>query len=272
MSKNLAEPSTQRFIAGHGYNIRNLTRRPNPSDLAEFETYPTFYNVDLFSDFLNSENSSFSTDQIRLVKIDPAVPGNAIRNNFDGTAFGGSTRTATDGDFMVVPIRIGPKGAWWGVNIGYKLGPDYGKIKFSWVGPALEQSGPSWQPPPAGTCGGNALESLLQMVDGDANPPTAAYVDYFETVDAYNASPSQAPGGIFSDFRITGNFDDRLTAFSTPPGGNTECYTRRWGDGGPGVYFLKISVDGKRAASSGYKIGLWALTISQFDDAVPPEL
>lgn len=275
MSKALYEPSTMRQLAQMKYDTRQLQRRPaSGASSGVFEPmYPTFYNVELFNDFPYYENSSIdsSLQRIASVKIDATVPHGAIRNNYDNTAFvGGTTRTATDGDAMVIPLRTGPRGTWWGLNVGYKKGPDFGIMKFSWIGPSLEADGPNWVNPMA-DCGGDAIESLYQLYDDVDVAPTAAFVDYFETIDCYYGGGGQQVelAGVLSDFRITGDVGTYLTAFTTPSGSD-ECYTRRWGDGGPGIYWLKISVSGKNASSSGYKMALWAVTWSVFDDSVPP--
>jgi hypothetical protein len=208
--------------------------------------YPTFYSIPLFDDFLAYSDVTVDTSLGRI-KIDSTVPGNAIRNNYDNY---GATRTALDGDHLLFPVRIGPQGSWWGVNIGYKKGPDFGKLKFSWGGPMDEGAGV-----------GGGLESSNDIWDALNG---LSWVDYFELVDGYHAATEIVDQlGVLSDFRIMGSTpDDKLTAFTTA----VDHSARRHGDGGPGIYYLRVSVDGKNASSSGYKAALWSLTVSTFDD------
>lgn len=288
MTQPIREKSPLRTQQNHGWRIDQLERLPGrPTDPIE-RMYPIMQPIPLFDDtlFYQAGNTVNDYDNISFIEVDTGCPGNATRNNFssDIGASPPTTGTPAVADSMIFPVRIGPKGVWGGLNIGYRKGPDYGKFKISYMGPMLEGSGPQWTrtcDPPYSE-GGGSWESIRQAADAGTSADLQ-WIDYHEPsglmeINCYAASPQLATDGILADFRIAGGEDEALTEFCDPndvcsgcPGPNfgAEIYASFWGDGGPGIYWVKFEVTDKDASSSSYKVAFFSVTWSLFDDVLP---
>jgi hypothetical protein len=165
-----------------------------------------------------------------------ATPTRSFLNNFNENVFASSSRTATNGDFTVFPFTLGPTGSIWGFEIGFITGPDFGNPTLSIA-------------KPADTSGSLAAADGLTYIQ-----PTGSV-----SVNGYTAAVAADLTSLMF-IKIGGDTGDALTAFSAGTG-----IVQGVTDGGPGVYNLKVAVSGKHASSTGYKIGLWAVTASRLD-------
>jgi hypothetical protein len=291
VTRALYDESVRRRQVNHGWRIDQLERRPGVAELPIERMYPIMQPIPLFDDTLlyQAGNTINDYDNIGMIMLDAAVPGNAVRNNFQEDASGNPgvlpiTRTSALGDSMIFPVRIGPKGVWGGLNFAFKKGPNYGKFKISYMGPATEGSGPGWEKscdPPFNE-GGGSWQSIREMADAGTSA-AAQWIDYHEPsglqeFNCYAAAPQNGTLGILGDFRIVGDYGDILTEFcdynnvcSGCPGPNfgADIYSSFWGDGGPGIYWVKIEVADKDASSTGYDLAFYSITWSLFDDVMP---
>lgn len=226
MSKNLAEPSTQRFIAGHGYNIRNLTRRPASYDTI-FGPWQLYFMVPLATDF-NSFRDEFGFGRIKIGAhgLANGVPHNFTNNNFEIAGFSGapSTRTAADGDYTTAVARIGPQDSYWGVAMAGLKGPDYGNIDLQ-------------------------VASFQELGTGQTEDPSAAtfITTHTNIAGGFAAALANEVWNVNPAIKLTGIDGAPFTTILSYSSGVAII------DGGPGLYAFKLIVNGKNISSSGYK-------------------
>jgi hypothetical protein len=242
--------------------IHGRDHRPGGADPIPGLTVPPEYapvqRIPLFDDTLVYQVSG--TPAWSRIRVNTALPNNASRNNYNNF---GSTRTAAVGDALYAMVRIGPQGTWWGFNFGYEMGTDFGIFQISWAGPMKEAD---W----------NTNKYSIQPFFTIANPDRSgtyyqstdfAGLEWItaDSLDCYNVGSVLDTVGIMGDWRIMGGDGDILTTFTTtnPTQDNNSS---RHGNGGPGIYWVKLEVTGKQASSSGYKVGLFSMTLSVFDD------
>lgn len=161
--------------------------------------------------------------------------------------------SATDGDGFQAAVRLGPYGSRWGMAFVAEKGPDCGKMTVqAWVGPE-DYSG--WTTVPDG-----GLQSPYNV-----SHTYTQFVDVF-TQDLYAAGTSTlsvASPSSSIDWRILGVDGASLTSISgTDP--DTGAGVRD-ADGGSGVWWFRVKVNGKNASSSAYRVtlrGLWVVRMT----------
>jgi hypothetical protein len=146
----------------------------------------------------------------------------------------------TQGAYITWRWSLGPFGSIHDYNILYRTGPDYGRASVYLA--SIPEDDPA--------SGAADDRGVLQSID------TLNYVKAFE-IDAYSPALTRnvhrAGSWGASFFRIMGQVGDPLTAavFDNQLG----VYNL---DGGPGPYAVKLLVDAKGGASTGYKFDIQA--------------
>jgi len=252
MSKNLAEPSTQRFIAGHGYNIRNLTRRPSNYN-SQFGPWPTGYNYALFTTYGCLDANAFNWDRIDEAPATNTVHRatlNNYRRNIGGSV---ATRTATDGDYFVFGGRFGPQFSIWYIASWHLLGPNFGNISLYFYGALTE----------------NDDGTVTPIIDDIENNGDWILADTQGAGQPYGLGYGAAEhSDIFCDpfFILTGP-DGAVATTYVPPLAPGDDYST---DGGAGLYYIKMQINGKSASSSGYRGAVSELTMKRGSDTATP--
>lgn len=195
---------------------------------------------------VNLFNGGFNRDgDLNYVKTDATLPFNAFLNNFQETAFGGAggSTTASNGDLFYARFALGPQGSTWKFQIGYVTGPDFGKLQFG-----LASNAETYNP-----ADGRGTAGRLQPSTGGA---AATYTEpLFWTIDGYTAAGGSSYDGL-AVVQIGGTAGTAQTSMTSHTGyfGGSTGYES---NGGPGIYTLRLRVNGKSGSSSGYKVGLW---------------
>lgn len=156
-----------------------------------------------------------------------------------------------NGSDVYLPVRLGPHGSQWHVQFVFAEGPDYGKLKIEWGQFVFgEDASPAaGLIDPAGT-----LESVT------LGPGLTFYSVITNTKDFYAAAPAKNQvAGTMSQFRIMGQVGDAVSAngVNDPDTGIQAL------NGGPGVWYLHLKTDGKRAASAGFRIRLSSIILAR---------
>ncbi len=182
----------------------------------------------------------------------PTIDAACMYNGYLGSS-------GTQGDFFDMRFSLGPKGSLWLFDFLLLKGPNYGEL-FGYLGTPHESAPASGEPDPT-----NLLTSI-DGSDGDFTYRLAFKISCYAAVLTRNVQVSvgAADTGVnpygATTLRIGGDVGDTLTTFATPGG---SAFTT--GDGGPGVYALKIEAGGKVGPSTGYKLGIQAITAHRVD-------
>lgn len=153
----------------------------------------------------------------------------------------------TVNDYLGMQFTLGPKGSIWALRWSYAVAPDAATFAFrlaSVTEPDPDRAGVS----DAGT--------LLRS-------DSLSFLSWGGATDGYAAAFADAQGGGQLALRIMGEDHDPLTAIgpgTDPLTGYAE------GDGGAGVYRVRLVVTGKNGLSTGYAVRLTALAMVRLDD------
>jgi hypothetical protein len=169
------------------------------------------------------------------VEVDPAasVPYKAVVNNYHENVYTASTNfTAADADYFIIGARLGPKGSNWAFSISYLRGPDFGKIYLD---------------------AATAIENL----DGTVTDiGTVTWVNIAGNQDGYLAAAGIGGNNGAWPFFMDGEDGAQLTTWN-----NVTTHA----DGGAGIWLFKIRINGKNAASTGFKGAIFELGIVRYD-------
>lgn len=156
----------------------------------------------------------------------------------DESIYGGGARTqaipAVD-NWLSFPCMMGPTGSVWGVTVVHKAAPSFGQVNIEYA--TSDEDGL-----PGAT--GNEGEGFMQQ------PFDVTFVrPAVGVLEGYNAAPSSdVVRQRVALFRIGGEPGDVLTSFGTDP-----ISGKPLGDGGPGLYWVRLYLSGKNASSSGFQ-------------------
>lgn len=185
-------------------------------------------------------------------QVSPFQPLNVLLSNqlgfsdgwdgltIDTTLFGDGYRYVDDtpavGKWVAFPCMMGPTGSTWATTLVYRAGSDYGQIHVEYA--------TSSQDGLPGATGNEGPGFMQEPFDVTFVRPTVS-----PNLDAYNSTPlSDLVSQRTALFRIGGDPGDELTAFGVDPVSGEPL-----GDGGPGLYWIRLYVSGKNASSSNYK-------------------
>lgn len=167
-----------------------------------------------------------------------------------------------DGASWYRAVRLGPYGSVWRFNLVADTGTDCGRLKFSLASDPENDIGGATPTIPDGYLSLDP-ENDLTFVDLKVDPNVGPV--YHDNIDLYAVSPAVSYVNSIAEFRILGQPGDALTSASVTSDGyaNTNVL-----DGGPGMYWVKMTVDGKNASSSAYRCsirGFWIVrsTVTQ---------
>ncbi len=233
MSRNLSEGSTSKDVAANEFQTRQLLRRPAPpSAAATGSQYPMSYDVIPFDVFAYGPDKEAGSGW--------SFP------TFDATYMRGYyvQKNSSTGEFIRY-FRLGPKGSIWSISFVMDVGPDCGKIEFSWQ--TISEDAPN--PPAVGSYDLNGLGMIGGSTDRSA---ITYYTCGTSTFDAYSAGGgTQNSHTGFSQFRIMGDDGAPITSNGTAPVGDDG---ENHFDGGAGIWILKVKNITKNALSSGNRI------------------
>ena len=170
-------------------------------------------------------------------------PGTTVYGNVYWT---NTTGGATDGDFITRIVRLGPQGSIWNVWYVSDEGTDYGKVKFQLA--SLSENAD------ATVSGFTDVTGAMEATELEGDAVTFYDLSALNGVthdDHYAAAP--VTGTLWEQewqFRIMGSAGTELTATPTYSA-NTNTFHA---NGGPGLYALRLIVDGKNASSTGYRV------------------
>lgn len=151
-------------------------------------------------------------------------------------------KNSSTGEFLRY-FRLGPKGSIWSLSFIIDLGSDCGKLEFSWQ--TISEDAPGL---------GYVLDGQGILPDSTDRSTPTYYTCGTSTFDAYSAAPGLHDAHVgFSQFRITGDDGDPITANGTPASGPD---TSDFFDGGAGIWVLKVKNITKNASSSANRIRL----------------
>jgi hypothetical protein len=175
--------------------------------------------------------------------------------------YGGYLRnTPVQGDAIAVRFGLAPQGSVWGFSMMHTTGPDHGRAQI-YLGrlPDDDPFANPAEPDPTNLLGeiDNVNGDFTYILGGVFDCYSAAFTRNVVTLFGF----SQATPGASSGFRITGEPGSPMTAGGTDP--DLSLFTT--GDGGPGVYAMKIVMGDKRAASTGYRLGIQSLAATRHD-------
>jgi hypothetical protein len=167
----------------------------------------------------------------------------------------GSTKweASADGDYFIRGLRLGPYGSRWLVAFDVEKGPDCGILAID-AATGLETSP---------THGYAVADGLLES-PYDTSTTYTQMVNLFSQ-DCYAAAPGSIQSGdptSASEFRIKGVDGATLTAFTSY---DADLTGTKSADGGAGVWWFRVRVNGKHASSSAYRVtlrGLWLTRVT----------
>lgn len=210
-------------------------------------SYPTV--TPLMGPHTNSQDTKWDTDA--NLAYDPTWAGTWRAENNLGAS-------PADGDDHYAAARIGPKGATFALNLVLDKDANCGRISFQFASDP-ETDGTGYLP---------------TLTDGYMfDPPDATYVAVpaYQSggtptnsgrIDLYAAAPATGYYPFVCEFRVMGDPGTPFTTNTLASDGNT--YVNQF-DGGPGMYWVRMFVDGKNASSSGYRVpvrGMWIVRSS----------
>jgi hypothetical protein len=182
----------------------------------------------------------------------PTIDAACLGNGYVGSS-------GAQGDFLDMRFALGPYGALWQFDLLLLKGPNYGEL-FGYLGTPPEDPPASVDPEPTN------LLSAIDGSDGNFNYVLAFKVSCWAAALTRNVQVSigaaytgHNPYGA-DNFRIRGAEGAVLTNFTLDPTGN---YVN--GDGGPGIYALKLVAGDKVGISTGYKLGIQAVAAHRTD-------
>jgi hypothetical protein len=277
-----ADPSTLFFVnqgdildhvtlSGGGsvdYSVVESNQLPLPASAADAQAaYASKYRAELWSAAFNSvrEAGNFSAirdidrnpDGIALINKGTSASGWLLNFNTGAYSDGADVGPYVDGSELVVAMpTLGPRGSVWGIDMVASVGPDHGILDFYWA--SLLDDVADAVTSFTGNHGAGLLESAYSL-----DNPALNFVKV-SSVDCYAVGYHKAAwGGAFvsiGQFRMYGDVGDRLSSFSAPSNGDP---VHTSADGGPGVWALKVKVNGKRAASTATRVGICSLSVTR---------
>jgi len=162
----------------------------------------------------------------------------------------------TTGGLLIIGCPLGPKGSRWRVDLCYSIGPDYGKLDFSW------QTTPANVP-------GETSESVTEPFTGD--PWYYADAAAHPQLDAYNAAPNVVFETQVSLMTPTGDDGDMLTADGTPSPVFSSTQDMNGGGDGGVWWWLKVQSNSKNVLSTGFRQRIHLLRIARLiQDGITP--
>ena len=166
--------------------------------------------------------------------------------------------------YIIVGMPLGPKGSIWGVDMAFRKDTDAGQVIMEWQTQLVDalQFGATSYP---------------EVVDGPDTSATWYHLNAstFDQ-DFYAAAPSDFFVGQYSVISPSGADLAMLSATGTaapnpPYGGLTVRQMNGGGDGGV-MWYLRLRVMGKNAASSAYKARIYYLAVKRYQGSDGHEL
>lgn len=153
----------------------------------------------------------------------------------------------TVNDYLGYQFTLGPQGSIWALRWAFAVAPNAGKFRFQLASVA--------EPDPSRS--GVSDEGTLLRSDD------LSFVAWGGTTDGYAAAFADSQSNSQLVIRVMGADHATLT--------NVNAGVDPWtgfgeGDGGSGVYRVRLRVFDKNAASTGYKVYLTALAMVRLDD------
>jgi len=159
----------------------------------------------------------------------------------DDTLYGGGSRqqsSPAQDNWIAFPCMMGPTGSVWGVTLVHKVAGNYGHVHVEYATSSED-----------GEAGGTGYEGegfMQQPFDVTFVRPAVGFIEGYDPTPDTDVIRQRV-----ALFRIGGDPGDELTAFTTDP-----VTGKPLGNGGPGLYWVRLYVSGKNASSSGYQFGL----------------
>ncbi len=146
----------------------------------------------------------------------------------------------SDGQYIEWLVNLGPKRSLWTITYTTSIGPDYGKLDIRLASAPLDLT--------------NFPNDALPIAGNQTLDTGNLTFALLNTIDCYNATLARAnQWSQYPKFLITGDKDVSGTAFTN----GTGIYTglKMW-DGGSGLHYIRIKVNGKNASSTGFRARL----------------
>lgn len=159
----------------------------------------------------------------------------------DETLYAGGVRTqaiAAQDNWIAFPCFMGPKGSVWGVTLVHKVAGNYGQLNVEYA--TSDQDGLP------GATGFEGEGFMQQPFDVTFVRPAVGVIQGYDPTPDTDVIRQRV-----ALFRIGGDQGDVLTSFSVDP-----ITGKPLGNGGPGLYWVRLYVSGKDASSSGFQFGL----------------
>lgn len=202
------------------------------------------------------------TDAVYPIGSFPAVEPGPVITGIDNSGWALSSVTAdqygtwkwqasTDGNYFVRGFRLGPYGSRWAVALAAERNTDCGKLTFAWA--TGTENAPNE---------GYAVPDGMLDSPWNVNNSYAQFVD-FATQDLYSGSAGIVNPYQVGDFRIKGVDGATLTALTDPDPDLGSGVVAA--DGGAGIWWLRVRINGKNASSSAYRCairGMWILRLT----------
>jgi hypothetical protein len=187
-----------------------------------------------------------------------ALPTGNLENGIDNLGWVLGAETAdkygswsfeadADQDYFVRGFKLGPYGSRWAVALVAETGPDCGELVFQLA-----------------TGSEDAPNEGFAVPDGMLDSPynvsnTYTQFDDFATQDLYNAAPGVVNPYQLVDFRVKGGDGAAHTAITDPDPDMGAGVVAS--DGGAGVWWLRVLIDGKNGSSSGFRATIRSLYV-----------
>lgn len=182
----------------------------------------------------------------------------ATDSAYRGCGYCGAT---ANGSYFSWLVNLSPRGSVWHVYINAAGDVDYGKLTISFGSLVYEST----------ERGSGELSGKIGPADASypGSLPAFTYVD-LATIDCYESGgfTENSTGGSSYPFIVGGVTGTPLTDFTTGITDPVTGFTLM--DGGPGWYRMRVKVDGKNGASSGYKARVTDVrVVRKADDNAP---
>lgn len=252
MTQPVQEPSQGRTDQAQDFRTRQLFRRPSSSGTA--------------SGVYENSCVKYACSGLEWGTLNHYPGAGAV---IDSTAkFGGYIQTTTNGGFFAVGMPLGPAGSTWTIQMVFASSADGGQCVAEWRTSSVN---------------GPLLFDGLDYPQAIGGPDPLGSATWYKpdagavrTVDTYVAVPADSysfGGGSpigFNSIYVNGADGQMLTADggSAVPAAYGTPSTRSMDAGGDGsvIWWLRIRCSGKNAASAGYRIRVYYLSVARTEN------
>lgn len=251
MTAPIQEPSTDRALQGLAYQRDQIFRRPSPAS-ATYHNSTVKYGV-LGVEWLAANQFLYTSTGVSGV--------------FDAASVGGGyVEVNGNGKYFAIGMPLGPQGSTWEVALAYQRAPDAGQIITEWQTNTVNAD-----------LGGTVYPESVAGPDVDT---TTWYVvngaDTFH-IDMYSAITANTYAVVHSadtpGIHIAGDNGTALSANGTAgPADYRPCRSMNGGGDGSLMWWLRVRIVGKNAASTGYRCRIYLLSVKRTENQTGWEL